>query len=153
MQEICCIFSVSILILMGIAYHSGEKVKEMSSMFRLGNQGLSLTTMLEFLAMAVIITFLRYFLFSEAWLKQASVIPRTILMIVCIVFITAVFATVFAWFPINEWRAWIGFAISFGICFSGGTILMIVKNNLENRKMKEGLEKLKQEMQEGKQSE
>jgi len=148
LEEVLCIFAISILILIGIAYITGDTVKDFASMFQLGSKGLALTTMLQFFLMAVFITVLKYLLFSEFLLKNNLILLKTMIMIVIIVIMTAVFANIFDWFPTNEWQPWAGFAISFGICFSSGTVLMVIKNNMENRKIKEGLAKLKQEISE-----
>ena len=145
-EEVLCIFAITILILIGIAYITGDAVKDLSSMFQLGSKAIALSTMLQFFVMSVFITVLKFLLFSEHLLKNRSILLRTIIMIVCIVIITAIFANVFGWFPTNMWEPWAAFAISFGISFCTAIVLMVVRNNLENKKMQEGLEKLKQEM-------
>lgn len=145
-QKIFSIFSISILFLIVIACITGEQVKDYSSMFRLGNEGLTNATMLQFLLMSILIVVLRYFFFSEKILKKKSVLFRTVIMLLFVIALTAVFAACFDWFPIFEWQPWVGFAISFGISFSLATLLMVIKTRMENKKMQEGLAALKGKM-------
>ncbi len=145
LEEVLCIFAITILILIGIAYITGDDVKDFSTMFQLGSKAIALSTMLQFFLMSLFITVLKFLLFSEHFFKENSILLKTIIMIVCIVIMTAIFANIFGWFPTNMWQPWAGFSISFGICFCTAIALMVVRNNLENKKMQEGLEKLKQE--------
>ncbi len=149
LEEVLCIFAITILILIGIAYITGDTVKDLSTMFQLGSKAIALSTMLQFFLMSVFITVLKFLLFSEHFFKNQSILLKTIIMIICIIIMTAIFANIFGWFPTNMWEPWAAFAISFGISFCTAIVLMIVKNNLENKKIQEGLQKLKQEMSKG----
>lgn len=147
-QEIFSIFSISTLLLIGIAYTVGEEAKDYSSMFRLGSQGLTSATMLQFLLMSALIAGLRYFFFSEKILKKKSVFFRTAIMLISVIFLTAVFAACFDWFPIFQWQPWLGFTISFGVSFGLATLLVVIKTRMENKRMQEGLATLKRKMSE-----
>lgn len=143
------IFAITILILIGVAYITGDEVKDLSTMFQLGSRAIALSTMLQFFLMSVVITIIKFLLFSDHFFKESSILLKSIIMIVCVVVMTVIFANIFDWFPTNMWQPWVAFAISFSICFCSGIAVVALKNNLENKKMQEGLEKLKQEMSKG----
>ena len=137
-------FAVSILFLMIIGFIVGEDVKTYSSMFSLGNKGLTFTTILQFFAMSFIMTLLNFIFFSDSIFKSRGFLFRIIGMCTGATIVVALFAVKFDWFPINEWKPWIGYATSFLIFFTISCVLMALKTKLENYKMEEALNRIKE---------
>lgn len=51
----------------------------------------------------------------------------------------------FAWFPIGNVRAWIGFLISFIVCLAISVEIRKLAENAENKKLEQALKKLKED--------
>ena len=148
LTEVLCIFAITILFLMIITRLFGESAQEISSMFRLGKEGLSLEIMVQFLATSVISALLRYIFFHEGVIPKLSGVVRAIFMLVSMIVMIIIFAALFDWFPINQWEPWAAFSICFVTFFSASTLIMAVKTSLENKRMEEALRKLQSKWKE-----
>lgn len=141
--QIFTIFGITIVILNIFCLLFGEEAKEYSTMFSLGNRGLGISTMAEYLLISVIVVALRYLFFTDALIKNMSVLARTAWMILSVLFFIAGFIFIFDWFPADMWQPWVMFFVCFGVCFGISTIVTALKEKEENRRMQEALRKLK----------
>lgn len=138
-------FGFAILVLSIFCVLVGEEAWEVSSLYSMGKEGLSVATIMQFFGMSVCITLLRILFFTDSVIKKMSVTLRTICMLVCIIGLIVMCAAVFGWFPVNMWQAWAGFAVSFGLCFVGSCLVMLLKERTQNRRMEEALARLKEQ--------
>lgn len=143
-------FGFAILVLSIFCVLVGEEAWEVSSLYSMGKEGLSVATIMQFFGMSVCITLLRIFFFTDSVIKKMSVTLRTICMLVCIIGLIVMCAAVFGWFPVNMWQAWTGFAVSFVLCFMGSCLVMFLKERTQNRRMEEALARLKEQEKDGK---
>ncbi len=143
MGQIFIIYGFSILTLNIFCILVGEDAQKVSTNYSLGREGLSISTMLQFLGVSVCITGLRAFFFTDKVIKRMSVAARSACMLASIVALVVLCAVIFGWFPVTMWQSWAGFFISFGLCFVGSLCLMTLKEKTENRKMEEALQRLK----------
>lgn len=143
-------FGFAILVLSIFCVLVGEEAWEVSSLYSMGKEGLSVATIMQFFGMSVCITLLRILFFTDSVIKKMSVTLRTICMLVCIIGLIVMCAAVFGWFPVNMWQAWAGFAVSFGLCFVGSCLVMLLKERTQNRRMEEALARLKEQEKDGK---
>lgn len=146
--HVLCIFGFMMIIMMVFCKAVGENAKGLSSMFQLGGQGLAFTTMLQFLVVAVLIEGVRILFFTDILIKKLSILFRCIGMLTTILIIIVIFIVIFEWFPIHMWQPWLMFLLCFGICFGISTIVMNVKEKMENKRMEEGLARLKRQWKE-----
>ena len=72
--QIFMIFGITIAILNVFCILFGEDAKEFSTMFSLGNQGISVPIMFQFLIISAIIVTLRFIFFTDVWIKNMSVL-------------------------------------------------------------------------------
>ena len=114
-SQVFVIFGATVLILNMFCLLFGKDAKELSTLFSLGDQGLSVATMLQFLAMSVFITIWRFLFFTDKVIKDLSLALRTAGMFTAVVLTIIVFVLLFSWFPLGDWKAWLGFAVSFVI--------------------------------------
>lgn len=138
-------FGFAILVISIFCVLVGEEAWEVSSLYSMGKEGLSVATIMQFFGMSVCITLLRILFFTDSVIKKMSVTLRTICMLVCIIGLIVMCAAVFGWFPVNMWQAWAGFAVSFGLCFVGSCLVMLLKERTQNRRMEEALARLKEQ--------
>lgn len=127
-----------------ISIFGSIEAKEVSTFFYFGNEGIRISVMLQFLAMSTIIEILRYIFFTDAVIKKMSVTLRTSGMIFFVLAVSVLFIILFDWAPIDMWQSWVGFIVCFLVCFIASLFITTVKNKIENEKLEEGLNKMKE---------
>lgn len=141
------IYGVTILLLNFFALIFGEKASGVSSIFRLGAQGISVQTSLQFLLVVAVIIFLRFIFFSDSIFKgKVPLTARIILMFVCAMAVTVLSILLFGWFPADNFTAWVMFIICFAVSCTVSTIITDIKERQENKALEEALRKVKEEM-------
>lgn len=139
------VFAISIISICLFTFLFGKEAEEVSSLFALGEKGIPLSTVVQFLVLAFMITAMQWIFFTDKIIKTLSLTLRIISMFVMIIIMIAVFAAVFQWFPVNMIKPWIMFFICFAIYATVSVILSGLKEKKENEKMQEALELLNQE--------
>lgn len=141
--QVFMIFGITVAVLNIFCLLFGASAREYSTMFSLGNEGLSVSTMAQYLLISAITVGLRYIFFTDVLIKNMSMPARTVWMVLLVLLFVAGFILLFDWFPADMWQPWAMFFICFGICFGIGTIVTALKEKEENRRMQEALRKLK----------
>lgn len=142
--QIFMVFGFSIICLNVFCILFGESARDYSTIFSLGSAGLSLTTMLQFLLTAAIITTLKFIFFTQGLIQKAPIWFRTVCMLTLILLTMSIFAILFGWFPVNMWQPWVMFFACFALSAGISTVIATLKENLENKKLEEALTLLKQ---------
>ena len=145
LAQILTVWGVSILSICVLGCCFGEAAQGGSTIFQLGKAGISTSTLLQFLALSVVITSLKFLFFTDVFIKNLRIMVRTVLMFVCIILSIALFAGIFAWFPVNQIKPWIMFFICFFVCAFFSVLVSLLKEKSDNKKMQEALERLKGE--------
>lgn len=143
--QVFVIFGVTVVILNLFCVLFGEDAKEISSLFALGSNGISVSTTMQFLFVSTMVVALRYLFFTDRIIKNMSVPARTGAMYFAIIVFVMICNWGFDWFPTDMWQAWLGFVLSFGACSIISTFTVVVKDRLENKKMQDALERMKQD--------
>lgn len=144
------LFGITMALLIVFALFFGESAKEISSLFELGNKGIPLKTMAEFLLTSFLVTSMQYLFFSEKLFRYMSERKRTVCMLVSILVITSLAIWGFGWFPIDMWQPWVYFFLSFILSVAVSIGVISLKTKIENRKLEEGLERMKEKWKEDK---
>lgn len=144
LAQILQVFGISILIITLISSLVGEQAKEYSTMFRLGNTGLPINTILQYLLSSACITGIRYLFFTDFVFRKMSITLRIVLMLSATTGLIGVFVYFFGWFPVDDAKCWTMFFISFAICFVTGFLVSRKKENMDNRKLEAALKKIKE---------
>lgn len=140
LNHVLVIFGITVVCLIVFVVLFGEKAEGVSTIFGLGNQGITIATLLQYLILSVLITTLRMLYFTDKFIKKASMAIRTAGMFVSIIIAIAVFAAVFGWFPVHMWQAWLAFFVCFAISAGISTVVSIVKETSDNKKLQAALE-------------
>lgn len=98
---------------------------------------------LVLLTSVLIVTFKLLF-FTDCVIKKASIGMRTIGMFLSIILMMVLCIFLFDWFPVNQWQPWIMFFLCFGVSAAVSTFVSVIYEKMENQKMDEALQKLKQ---------
>lgn len=144
LSQVFMIFGITVLLLNIFCLMFGESAKEFSTIFTLGNLGLSVKTMLQFLlAIAITIVF-RFAFMTDALIKKMSLAVRIIAMFTAAFLNIVVFIILCGWFPMNNPIAWVMFLISFAVSCTVSTVVSLYNERAENRKLEEALKKFKE---------
>lgn len=146
--SVFCMYGISMALMIVFCRLFGEAAQKISNLFRLGKEGLPIEVMWQFLVISFLITGIRYLLFSENMFTGLSVLFKTVVMILAVVALMAMFICLFGWFPVRMWEPWVMFLLCFGGSFITSMALMRWKTRLENRKLEEGLARMKEKWEE-----
>lgn len=141
-------FGITIGILNIFCLLFGDTAKEISTIFSLGSEGLSVRTTFQFFLVSLCIVIAKFIFFTDVFIKKMSIAMRTVCMVSTVLIVLAVFIRICGWFPVNMWQPWLMFFLCFGISFAISMGVTIFKERIENRKMEEALDRLKREAQE-----
>lgn len=147
LNQVFCIFGITMLILSLFSVIFGEDAREFSTMFALGKEGIPVKTMVQFFLVSVLLVGYRVLFFAEGIIQNMTHPARTACMLCAALVTTAGFVYFCGWFPFFMWKAWLGFFICFGICFVVSLSIMRWQEKMENRKMEEGLKRIKEKLE------
>lgn len=143
LAQVLIIFGFAMLTLNVFCLVFGNSAKEFSAMFALGDRGIPVQIVFQFLVVAALLVGVRFLFFTDMVIKKMPVWLRTVCMLTVIVIIIAAFVIAFDWFPVNMWQPWAMFFICFILSFLGSYFVMMVKAKVENDRMDEALQRLK----------
>ncbi|MCD7835285.1 MAG: hypothetical protein LUG83_01210 [Lachnospiraceae bacterium] len=132
-------FGFSVIVMMIFTCIFGEKAKDFSMMFLLGKSGLSLSILLQFLLLTILIVLLRFIFFTDRIIKNLTVPIRTTLMMVAVLLVTSIFIIICDWFPMDNIFCWIMFVLCFLISLLGTVGMLSIKEKVENKQLDEAL--------------
>lgn len=141
--QILMIFGVTIVCMNIFCALFGEAAKGYSTMFELGNQGLTVSTMLQFLGVSAAIITFKFIFFTDMLIKKMSIAIRTVCMFACVLTTLVICIWAFEWFPLEDTVAWLMFAGCFIVSVALSTLISVLYERAENKKMEEALRKLK----------
>lgn len=144
LAQVLSVFGFAILTMNIFCLVFGNSAREFSAMFELGNQGIPVKIVFQFLCVSALIVGVRFIFFTDIIIKKMPIWLRTICMLTGIVIIIAAFIIVFHWFPVDMWQPWAMFFICFGISFLGSYFVMIIREKVENKRINEALQRLKE---------
>lgn len=145
MTHVMVIWGIGVLSLCLFCKLFGEAAMGESTMFELGSAGITVSTLMQFLLLAFLVTCSRWLFFTDKWIKEMGIPVRTTMMLASSVVFVAIEAAVFGWFIINDIKPWVMFGISFCISATVSIGVTVLKEKRENQKMQKALERLKGE--------
>lgn len=116
-----------------------------STIFSLGNAGVGITTSFQFLLAVFLIVGLKFILTADIMIKKIPSAARIIIMFAGAFATILVFVFAFGWFPANMPLAWIMFIICFVLSCAVSTLISVLAEKQENRRLEEALKRYKEE--------
>lgn len=144
LAQVLIIYGFAMLSMNIFCFVFGNSAKGFSAMFELGSQGVPTEIAFQFLLISVLIAGVRFLFFTDIFIQKMPIWLRTICMLAAVVIIIVTFIVVFHWFPTDLWQPWMMFFVCFGISFLGSYCVMILREKVENRRMDEALQRLKE---------
>lgn len=145
LTQVFMIFGIAVLTLNIFCLLFGDSAREISTIFALGSTGLTVTTSFQFLLAIGITILFRFIFMTDILIKKMPLAARIITMFAAAFLNIMVFVILCGWFPIDNLTAWIMFLISFAISCAISTAVSLLKEKMENRKLAEALNRLKEE--------
>ena len=145
LAQVFVIFGFSILVLNIFCLMFGNSAQEISTMFALGSRGIPAGICFHFLCISVLVVAARFVFFTDTLIRNMPIWLRTICMLATVIVVIVAFTITFRWFPADMWQSWAMFLLCFGISFLSSCFVMAIKEKMENRKMANALQKLKEQ--------
>lgn len=135
-------FAVFILVLSICAQFMGNEseILEMS-LYQLGNQGIAIETIFQGFLLSLAVSCINEIV---DLFHSMLVLWKTILRVVLITLTAVLFIIYFDWFPSDLLEAWVGFGLSFMLCFTIACCFMVYKTKKENEEYQRLFEQFKE---------
>lgn len=142
-NQLFATFGVIVLIFSVFTLLVGEQAREMSSLYALGREGMTVSTLMQHFLLALVITVTQNLFLTDRWIKNMTMALRYTLFFSTIFVAIVVFIFSFDWFPVNSWIAWLCFALCFIPCTVVSIVISSLAEKAENKKMEEALKRFK----------
>ena len=93
--EIFAMFGIIVLMFVILGYLMDEEMREYSSLFALGKEGLSMSTLLQLFVLSVIISLGKNIFFTDRWIKNMALVVRIICFFAVIILAMVLFCCAF----------------------------------------------------------
>lgn len=123
----------------------GTSAYGLSTIFSLGNEGVGVATSFQFLLAVCVIVGLRSVLMTDILIKKMPLAARIIAMFAGTFAIIIVFIFLFDWLPADMPLAWIMFIVCFIVSCGVSTLISVLAEKQENRRLEEALKRYKEE--------
>ena len=145
--KVLVIFSFVMLFMSIIGPIIGDEAQGVSTLFILGSQGVSYTSIYQALCLSLYTNIVQVIFLSGFLEKRMQLLWRTVLMFASVFIGCGVLSVLFGWFPADNLLAWILYLLCFVVMAGISSAVMIVKNKLENAKVNQKLAEYKQAQQ------
>ena len=136
------IFAVMILIFAIATALIGKESEKFPNLFLLENEGIAVQTLFQLFAFSFLICALRFFFFTDVFLKKTGLVLRYVLFFVLTIAVFVIITLIFSWIP-NKPLYWLLVLASYSV----STIISIFVTTLfarkEDEKLNDALAKMK----------
>ncbi|MEE1037417.1 MAG: hypothetical protein U0L15_09895 [Oscillospiraceae bacterium] len=142
--QVLLIYGGTMVVMNICTFLVGEDAQEISSLFSLGSNGMSVAVSFQFLLVAILNTALRFLFMTDAIIKKMSLTGRAVCLYGSTLAVILSFILLFGWLP-AESIAWVMFAVCYVVSCTVSTLIAAHKEKTENQKLAEALKRLKEE--------
>lgn len=144
-SQVFMIYGITIILLNVFCLIFGNEAKSVSSIFTYGSKGIAISTMFEFFLAIALIIIMRFIFMTDFLIKKMPLYARIIMMFLSVLIIIISFVFIFNWFPVREVSAWIMFFLCFVLSCGISTVISIISEKRENKKLEDALRRYKEE--------
>lgn len=148
-SQVFTLYGITTVLLNIFCIVFGEPAYGLSTIFSLGSAGVGTATSFQFLLALLIINALRVVVTTDILIKKMPTAVRIIALYAGAVAVTLAFIFIFDWFPTDMPFVWGMFAICFIISCAVSTLISVIAQRQENRRLEEALKRCKREEQYG----
>lgn len=138
-------FIVSTMLLTIIGSFIGKDMSTISTLCT--PQGIPFASLFQLMGLSIIIGIINTIFDLSNTLKKIRLIYQIIIRVFLIITIIVIFVSLFDWFPFYDIHAWIGFFISFSLCFGISMLLSLYFTHKKDQEYEQLLEKYKERRQ------
>ncbi len=143
-KKVFSTYGVMIFILIGLNMIVADEAKEISTLFQDGNLTVSIESLIQYFALALLICLANELFLTEKIIKKGSSTFRTACLLISIGLITALFIVLFGWLPIDDGVAWGLFLVCFIFSSMVSVAITKIQETTENNDMEKALKKFKE---------
>ncbi|MCM1055433.1 MAG: DUF3021 family protein [Bacteroides sp.] len=145
LSQVFMIYGITVGLLNIFCLLFGDSAQSVSTIFSLGKEGVSAATSFQFLLAIFVIIGLRAVFMTDILIKKMPLAARIIVMFAGVLAVIIAFVFLFGWFPADVPLAWIMFTVSFVISCAVSTLISVLAEKQENRRLEEALKRYKEE--------
>ena len=145
LSQVFTIYGVITLLLNVFCVLFGAEARGISTIFALGDSGVGVETSLQFLLAIFMISVVRVIFMTDVLIKKMPLAARIVAMFAGAFAVILAFIFAFGWFPADMPMAWMMFIMCFILCSTVGTLLSVLAEKQENRRLEEALNRYKEE--------
>lgn len=145
-MQVFLIFGIAITLLSILCLIFGDKMQNASTLFVMGNKGLSIETIFQLLLASFCVTLLTKLVISDFIKNNLSKTSRLTIFISLISGVSIIFIHLFRWFPRGVVHVWLIFAICVLIASVTSIYISFKQESVQNKNMAKALDKLKDEL-------
>lgn len=145
LSQVFMIYGITTVLLNIFCIVFGESAHGLSTIFSLGTAGVGVATSFQFLLAVSVIVGLRVIFTTDILIKKMPLAARIIALFAGAFATILVFIFVFDWFPADLPLAWIMFIVCFVISCAVSTLISVLAEKNENRRLEEALKRYKEE--------
>lgn len=145
LSQVFMIYGITIGLLNVFCVLFGTSAHDLSTIFSLGRAGIGVATSFQFLLAVSIIVGLRSIFFTDILIKKMAIAARIIAMFASAFAVMIAFIFLFDWFPADAPLAWIMFVVCFVISCAASTLISVLAEKQENRRLEDALKRYKEE--------
>lgn len=123
----------------------GTDAQRLSTIFSLGKAGVGVETSFQFLLAAAVVVGLKFLFTTDILIKKMPLAARIIALFASVFATIVIFILLFGWFPADLPLAWIMFILCFAVSCTASTLISVIFEKQENRRLEEALKRFKEE--------
>lgn len=123
----------------------GTSAHGLSTIFSLGKEGVGIETSFQFLLVAAVVVGLKLIFTTDILIKKMPIAARIIALFASVFAAMVIFIIMFDWFPADLPFAWIMFIVCFAVSCAVSTLISVLFEKQENRRLEEALKRYKEE--------
>lgn len=145
LAQVFMIYGITTGILNVFCIIFGTSAQGLSTIFSLGKAGVCVETSLQFLLVAAVVVGLKFLFTTDIIIKKIPLAARIISLFASVFATIVIFILLFGWFPADLPLAWIMFILCFAVSCTASTLISVLFEKQENRKLEEALKRFKEE--------
>lgn len=145
LSQVFIIYGATTLLLNILCILFGDMSMELSGIFSLGSKGISVAASLQFLLAVTAVTALRVVFMTDILIKRLPTAARIVMLFASAFAVTVAFILLFDWFPADMPLAWVMFVVCFAVSCAVSTLISVMYERNENRRLDQALKRCKEE--------
>lgn len=142
-KSLLSIFAYIVLFQMVVGYFVGDDAQHISTLFRMGSNGIAYTTLLQTLVFALYVTIVQQFMSINFFKKRMRLLWRLSLTLLMVALGCFFLSLMFGWFSVKDGESIAMYVLTFLLSAGGCILIMVLKTRKESIEANKKLQELK----------